>query len=110
MRVGQRAYVPGLGYVNVTHVDIIACLSDLTRADAVADGFGSRRELLEEIGRLYAGVGRGKKVFRIRFEWPAGGMRKPRAASRKKLPAKRESVRARREALRKYVVERGEGN
>jgi len=70
VKVGQVAYVPGLGArVRILAVDRIGRLGDLTRADAVADGFMSRRAMMEEIGRLYpVGMRKGRGIFRVRFE------------------------------------------
>ncbi len=69
---GGVSYTPGLGRMRITAVDELAGLGALTRADAVADGFGSLRELLGEIERIYGGEGvpAGRRVYRVRFEWP----------------------------------------
>jgi hypothetical protein len=67
MRVGQRSYIPGVGYITVTAVDPVE-LADLTEDDARLDGFESVAALLAEIARLYpAGLEQGRQAFRIRF-------------------------------------------
>jgi hypothetical protein len=71
VKVGQVAYVPGLGAhrLRITAVDPIVRLADLTAADAEADGFRSCRAMLAEIRRLYpAAVREGRQIYRIRFK------------------------------------------
>lgn len=66
-RVGQRSYIPGIGYIQILAVDAIP-LQDLTEADAQLDGFATRAALLEEIERLYhAGLENGQQSYRVRF-------------------------------------------
>ena len=97
VRVRQLAFVPGLGRVRILAVDELASLRALTRADARADGFATRRAMLEELARLYGTAAEGKKVFRVRFVWPVG---------RRVKEKKSKSVKGKREALRRYVMER----
>jgi len=69
---GRPAFCPGLGRVFITRVEVLEKLADLTEADAIADGFASRRELLAELRRIYGrGVPAGKRCYRVVFEWPA---------------------------------------
>src|SRR3954462_8724112 len=72
LRAGQISYTPGLGKMKITAIDQLASLSDLTEADAKADGFDSLGELLAEIRRIYGkSIPKDRKVFRIKFDWPA---------------------------------------
>ncbi|MCA9102226.1 MAG: ASCH domain-containing protein [Pirellulales bacterium] len=52
MRVGQRSYIPGVGYIRIESVDEVA-LGRLTDDDARRDGFPDRATLLAEIEQLY---------------------------------------------------------
>jgi hypothetical protein len=126
VRQGQRAYVPGLGHVKITQVHVLGSLRALTRADALADGFDSRREMLAEIRRLYPSPAQAVRVFRVRFRWlddPAGGghdARAVRAGRRRGKPRGANPVfrsaaaprndppaASRRELLRQFVVRLG---
>ena len=69
VRVNQRAFVPGLGRVLILAIDQLPSLRALTRADAIADGFATRRAMLAEIGRLYGRQTRGRHVYRVKFSW-----------------------------------------
>jgi hypothetical protein len=73
VRVGQAAFAPGLGRILITAVETLASLTALTRADARADGFATRKALLEEIHRLYDPLPKDRRIFRIRFQYPVGG-------------------------------------
>ena len=67
MRVGQRSYIPGAGYIRVDAVDQVE-LAELTDEDAWLDGFNSAAELLGEINELYADQIRdGHQAYRVRF-------------------------------------------
>jgi hypothetical protein len=67
MRVGQRSYIPGVGYIEITAVDAVE-LAELDEHDAQLDGFSSLEQLLAEIARLYpAGLSHGEQTYRIRF-------------------------------------------
>ena len=52
MRLGQRSYIPGAGYIRVTAVDQVQ-LDELTDEDARLDGFETADELRAEIAQLY---------------------------------------------------------
>lgn len=120
VKKGQRAYVPGLGHVTITHVDVLNSLRALTRADALADGFGSRREMLAEIHRLYPSPGQGVRVFRVRFRWRQEDSPAPGGQRQRKRPGRKAIVRsaarplrsgtpkaAQRELLRQFVLRLG---
>lgn len=67
MRSGQRSYIPGVGYIEVTVVEEVA-LDQLTDADAVPDGFASVGELKREIERIYREQPSGRqRAFRVAF-------------------------------------------
>ena len=67
MRAGQRSYIPGVGYIQVEAVDPVR-LSDLTRADALADGFTSAAAMRTELRELYPMPRRcGLHAYRVRF-------------------------------------------
>src|SRR5687767_1382058 len=67
LRVGQRSYIPGAGYISIDAVDAVE-LGDLTEEDAMRDGFASLLELRGEIERLYPeGLVNGNQAFRVRF-------------------------------------------
>ena len=68
LRVGQRSYIPGVGYIRITAVDEVQ-LESLTDDDARPDGFSTADELRAEIARLYAGPRPAElKTFRVRFQ------------------------------------------
>lgn len=68
MRAGQRSYIPGIGYIQVTGVDEVE-LPQLTDADAVPDGFETADELRAEIARLYPHqLAAGYRAYRIVFQ------------------------------------------
>jgi hypothetical protein len=67
MRVGQRSYIPGVGYIRIVAVDAVK-LNDLTDDDARLDGFSNLCDLLDEIQRLYPnGLTGGQQAYRVRF-------------------------------------------
>ncbi len=68
--VGQISFTPGLGKILITKVEQLAEIEQLTQTDALADGFASRAELLDELKRLYPTVPPGKRLYRVVFEWP----------------------------------------
>ncbi len=71
--VGQVSFTPGLGRMLITGVDIINDISELTDADAQADGFNNLAELIAELRRIYPSIPpEGKKLYRIAFQWPIG--------------------------------------
>lgn len=69
MKVGQRSYIPGVGAIRITAVDVIE-LSDLTEEDARRDGFESAAVLRQEIDRIYAddSDAQHRQPYRVRFE------------------------------------------
>lgn len=68
MRVGQRSYIPGVGYITITAVDEVR-LAELTDADAVLDGFATAEALRAEIESIYGEkLAAGYQAFRVRFE------------------------------------------
>jgi hypothetical protein len=67
MKTGQRSYIPGVGYIHVERVELVA-LADLTDADALPDGFTSAAQLQEELRTLYAdGLAKGYQAYRVVF-------------------------------------------
>lgn len=67
MKVGQRSYIPGVGYIRVTEVDEVD-LAELTEEDARLDGFESAELLRSEIAQLYPEELAAKyRAFRVRF-------------------------------------------
>ncbi len=75
---GQISYTPGLGRLRILRVEELADFHALTDADAIADGFSNRAELLAELERHYPVIPAGKRLFRVVFQWPI----EPGAASR----------------------------
>lgn len=77
MRVGQRSYIPGVGYICVTAVEEVR-LDDLTDADALPDGFESADALRAEIAKLYPKqLAEGHQAYRVVFRvLPAEEQRK----------------------------------
>lgn len=81
-RTGQRSYIPGVGYIQITAIDAVR-LEDLTDEDAVLDGFPSAAALLQEIHSLYADrLNQGYQAYRIRFERVEGTKKQPERKSR----------------------------
>jgi hypothetical protein len=67
MRVGQRSYIPGVGYIGVQAVDEVT-LDALTDDDARLDGFATADALRTEIAALYdEKAAAEQRVFRVRF-------------------------------------------
>jgi hypothetical protein len=67
VRPGGRALAPGVGWLKILACDPVA-LSDLTEADAQADGFGSLKELFETLAQIYPNQkGDGRQWFRVVF-------------------------------------------
>jgi hypothetical protein len=104
VKVGQRAYVPGLSPARllITAVDPLPSLAALTAADARADGFTTCRQLRAEIARLYKGV-TGRQLYRVRFQYlpTAPKMSKP-APHRQSSPSSA-AARARRRQLARFL-------
>ena len=70
VRVGQISFTPGLGKMLITRVEELTGFDQLTHADALADGFPTRDELLAELKRHYPQTPPGKRLYRVVFEWP----------------------------------------
>lgn len=88
MRVGQRSYIPGVGYIEIMAVDAVE-LAELELHDALLDGFPSLELLLAEIARLYpAGLSNGEQTFRVRFRVLSPPEQEIAAAERKARKAK----------------------
>lgn len=67
MRVGQRSYIPGVGYIRIDQVEQVQ-LKDLTDEDALPDGFISADALRSELESIYAEkLADGYKAFRVVF-------------------------------------------
>ncbi len=67
MRVGQRSFIPGIGYIHIEYVEQIE-LEKLTDGDAIPDGFPSADALRAELQNLYAEkIAAGYKAFRVVF-------------------------------------------
>jgi hypothetical protein len=76
VRAGERAFSPGLGWLAIVAVDEVADLSTLTDADARADGFASRDELLNALLSIYPNHETdGRRWFRVGFERQDCGLR-----------------------------------
>jgi hypothetical protein len=68
MRAGQRSYIPGAGYIQITAVDEVL-LPDLSDEDARRDGFETADALRAEISALYPEqLQQGYKAYRVLFE------------------------------------------
>jgi hypothetical protein len=70
VRPGQITFAPGLGRLQIIAVDTLPTLAALTRADARADGFATKKALLEEIHRLYNPLPTDRHIYRIQFRYP----------------------------------------
>ena len=67
MKVGQRSYVPGVGYIRIDSVKPIE-LDNLTDDDAILDGFPTADALRAELYDLYDADVLTKLIpFKIRF-------------------------------------------
>lgn len=68
MRPGQRSYIPGAGYIEVTAVDEVT-LDGLTDQDARLDGFPTAVALRAEIDTIYENDRKAQhRVYRVRFQ------------------------------------------
>ena len=73
LKPGQRVFSMGLGYLRIESVAPID-LKQLTDADALADGFESRRALRKTLRELYpdaAGNRDGRRWFKVTFHFVA---------------------------------------
>jgi hypothetical protein len=67
VRVGRRAFSPGLGWLSIEAVDPVAW-DELDDADASADGFATAIEMKRLLLEIYPGhENDGKQWFRVRF-------------------------------------------
>jgi hypothetical protein len=67
MRGGQRSYIPGAGYIEITAVDEVA-LPALSDDDARRDGFTDADALRREIHALYPQeIANGYRAYRLIF-------------------------------------------
>ena len=67
VRVGQRAFSPGLGWLAIDSVDVVQ-LEELGDEDANADGFPTVSDMKRLLLELYPGYATDQKQwFRIRF-------------------------------------------
>lgn len=67
VRAGGRAWAPGVGWLAIGAVEPVV-LSDLTAADAAADGFDSLAAMRAVLREIYPDAGGdGKRWFRVRF-------------------------------------------
>ncbi len=67
MKVGQRSYIPGIGYIRIETVEEVG-LEDLTDEDAIPDGFPTADTLRAELETLYSEkIADGYLAFRVVF-------------------------------------------
>ena len=67
MKVGQRSYIPGVGYIHIEQVEPVE-LDGLTDADAVPDGFDTADALRAELRQIYeAKPEQDLRAFRVCF-------------------------------------------
>ncbi len=67
MKVGQRSYIPGIGYIRIDAVDEVR-LDELTDEDALPDGFATADALRAELTALYGEkIAAGYLAFRVVF-------------------------------------------
>ena len=52
MKVGQRSYIPGVGYIRIEQVAAVE-LDALTDVDAAPDGFATADDLRAELRQIY---------------------------------------------------------
>ena len=73
LKAGQRAFAPGIGWLTIDAVDVVADLDHLTDAEAVADGFDNVADMKAALRLIYpAQAGDGRKWFRVAFTRQAG--------------------------------------
>jgi len=73
LKAGQRAFAPGIGWLTIDAVDVVADLDHLTDADARADGFDTLAEMKAALRLLYpAQADDGRRWFRIAFTRKVG--------------------------------------
>jgi hypothetical protein len=102
-----RAFVPGVGWLKILSCDRIE-QQNLTAADAVADGFGSLKELQDTLRKIYPGQDRdGRNWYRVAFEREDKGVSPPPAAkaAAKPTPAAIRKKRARQRLARRIQAD-----
>lgn len=68
LTAGQRAYAPGLGWLEITDVQELS-LERLTKEEAKADGFATADALRKALGEMYPNTrGDGKHWYRVGFK------------------------------------------
>jgi hypothetical protein len=108
VKVGQRAYVPGLAppgapaRLLITSIDTLPSVNALTAADARADGFATCRRLRAEIARLYPGI-TGRRLYRIRFQYLPHAPKKPKPAPHRQSSRSRPATKTRRRQLARFL-------
>lgn len=95
MKIGERAYSPGIGYLKIESVDVIPRLESLTDADARADGFPSAAEMRRVLRELYPAA-RGKRATRAAPTLPARSSPAPARAPAASSPPSAQSSDAKR--------------
>jgi hypothetical protein len=72
VRAGQRAFSPGLGWLQIEAVDAVE-LEQLTGADARADGFDRVSDMLKALREIYPDQEvDGRRWFRVKFRCEDG--------------------------------------
>lgn len=67
LQSGQRAYAPGVGWLEITHVQELS-LERLTKEEAKADGFETADALRKALRAMYPNTrGDGKHWYRVAF-------------------------------------------
>lgn len=74
VKVGQRVFSPGVGYMRVTSVEVVK-LASLTTDDARADGFASLAALKAALAGMYSEAAAEKPLYRVEFVYE--GEREP---------------------------------
>jgi hypothetical protein len=89
MKPGQRSYIPGAGYIQISDVDEVS-LAELTEDDAKLDGFDSSAALRCEIELLYPKqLAAGHKEFRVRFSILPDDVQQELKAAKKLIKARK---------------------
>jgi len=100
MRVGQRSYIPGVGYIAITHVERVE-LDDLTDTEARLDGFPTPDALRAELCTLYTVDALARlKAYIIGFRVYPPNEQQAIAAEQEK---KRADKKARQQLFRRFV-------
>jgi hypothetical protein len=87
MRVGQRSYIPGAGYIRIESVEPVE-LAALSDADAIPDGFATADALRAELASIYAKeLEQNKRLFRVCFRLTPEETKRPQLRAKPLLPA-----------------------